>query len=468
MKRTRRFATSIVMGALVLVMSACMPSPLVIIDTVAGTGTRGFSGDGGSATDAEIHRPFGVAVDASGNLYIADTFNNRVRKVDSQGIITTVAGTGTTGFSGDGSAATSAQLYQPVAVAVDGAGSLFIADLGNLRIRKVDTLGVITTVAGTGSPGYSGDGGPAIDANLNYPQDVSVDGSGNLYIADSSNHRVRKVDTLGDITTVAGTGVQGFSGDGGAATDAELNSPRGIEVDALGNLFIADSSNHRVRKVDASGVITTFAGSGVGAFYGDGGPATSAGLNRPRGLALLPGGTLVIADLSNNGVRVVYADGTIATLAGFASAPSWPPSSGYAGDGDVPTKAVFDFPQSVAYDGKGAIYIADERNSRVRKIYAGGGAIGGRVVDESEGTAISGLTVNLYAASDLVTPVATTTTGFNGWYGFSVLTGDYLVEVEAGGGYLGEWFANAPQGSSATTIVVAAGDQDRADITLGK
>ena len=208
-----------------------------------------------------LNSPSGVTVDGAGNLYIADTNNHRIRKVDTSGVITTVAGTGVSGYSGDDGLATAAQLNNPYGVTVDGAGNLYIADRSNHRIRKVDTSGVITTVAGTGAYGYSGDDGTAITAQLNFPYGVTIDSIGNLYIADSFNHRIRKVDTSGVITTVAGTGAQGNSGDGGAATAAQLNSPSNVTVDSAGNLYIADTNNHRIRKVDTSGVITTVSGT---------------------------------------------------------------------------------------------------------------------------------------------------------------------------------------------------------------
>jgi hypothetical protein len=234
------------------------------ITTVAGTGTPGFSGDDGPATTAQLMGPRGLAVAADGNLYIADFGNHRVRRVGlSSGRITTVAGTGTAGFSGDDGLATAAQLANPTAVAVDAAGNLYIADNGNHRVRRVDPSGVITTVAGTGAQGFSGDRGPAIAAQLNSPVGVAVDTAGSLYIADRGNERVRRVDPSGVIITVAGTGVQGFSGDRGPAIAAQLNTPRDVAVAADGTLYIADYDNHRVRRVDlSSGVITTVAGTG--------------------------------------------------------------------------------------------------------------------------------------------------------------------------------------------------------------
>ena len=291
---------------------------LGIITTVAGNGIpTGFFdgeggdpaddlGDGGPATSASLNGPFGVALDGLGNGFIADTSNQRIRRVDAAtGIITTVAGDGFGGSSGDGGPATSARLFHPTGVALDGTGNLFIADLGNHRIRKVDTSGIITTVAGDGFGGFSGYGGPATSASLNLPHGVALDGAGNLFIADQFKHRIRKVDTSGIITTVAGNGSATFPGDGGPATSARLFHPTGVALDGAGNLFIADSSNHRVRKVDTSGIITTVAGNGSFGFSGDGGPATSARLGSPSGVALDSSGNLFIVDLFNDRIRKV-------------------------------------------------------------------------------------------------------------------------------------------------------------------
>ena len=275
------------------------------ITTIAGTGYQGFSGDGGQGSLAELNEPLRVFVDGAGNVYIGDTSNNRVRKVDTDGIITTVAGNGTGGFSGDGGPAISASLRFPWGVHVDGTGNLYIADFFNRRIRKVDTSGIITTVAGNGTAGFSGDGGPAISASLNGLFGISLDGTGNLYIADRSNHRIRKVDTFGIITTVAGNGTAGFSGDGGPAISASLNGVFGISLDATGNLYIADSSNQRVRKVDTSGIITTVAGTGTLGFSGDGGPAINATMYNPVDVSINSSGNLYIADVTNDRIRKV-------------------------------------------------------------------------------------------------------------------------------------------------------------------
>ncbi len=331
------------------------------IVTVAGNGNYGFSGDGGLATNAKLSYPYAVATDASGNFYIADTDNCRVRKVSSSGIITTVAGNGSCGYSGDGGSATAAKIYYPYGVAVDGAGNLYIADLYSYRVRKVSTSGIITTVAGNGSYGFSGDGGPATSAKLTYAYGVAVDGAGNLYIADIYNYRVRKVSTSGIITTVAGSGSYGFSGDGGPAVSAKLYYPQGVAVDAAGNLYIADSGNHRVRKVDSAGIITTVAGSGNGGFSGDGSSAVSARLYYPQGVVVDAAGNLYIADSSNYRVRRVSSSGIITTIAGNGSYI-------YSGDGGPATSASFYYPASISVDGSGNLYIADPYSHRIRRV----------------------------------------------------------------------------------------------------
>jgi myo-inositol-hexaphosphate 3-phosphohydrolase len=282
-------------------------SPSGIITTLAGTGTAGYSGDGGPATAARLRDPHGVAVDGAGNVYIADSPNQRIRKVSPSGIITTVAGTGTSGFNGDGIQATAARLNYPKGVEVGPDGALYIGDANNHRVRRVDlSTGVITTVAGSGTRGSTGDGGPATAARLNTPRNVAFAGNGDLYIADDQNYKVRRVDAVTKtISTVAGTGVRGYSGDGGAATAARLNLVRDVAVDGAGNLYIADELNHRIRWVDTSGIIRTFAGTGVRGFSGDGGPATSARIRAPRGVAVDPSGRVLIGDTGNHVIRRV-------------------------------------------------------------------------------------------------------------------------------------------------------------------
>jgi len=340
-----------------------------VISTVAGSGTAGYvaSQDTGTtvATSAEIYNPYGVAVDGAGNLYIADTVNNRIRKVTAgTGYISTVAGNGTGSFSGDGGAATSAEIYRPGGVAVDGAGNLYIADTGNNRIRKVTAAGIISTVAGSGASGYSGDGAAATAAKLQGPASIAVDGSGNLYIADTQNNRVRMVTaSTGYISTIAGNGTGAYSGDGGAATSAELFRPFSVAVDGSGNVYIADYDNNRIREV-SSGNISTVAGNGTYGYSGDGGAATSAGLRYPVGVAVDGAGNVYIADINNDRIRkVTAATGYISTVAGNGTAA-------YAGDGAAATSAEINLPNCVAVDGAGNLYIADDNNNRIRKVTA--------------------------------------------------------------------------------------------------
>jgi uncharacterized protein (TIGR03437 family) len=336
-----------------------------VLTRLAGNGRAGFSGDGGPAASAQLSRPSGVAVDAAGALYIADYYNNCIRKVATNGIITTVTGSGSVGYSGDGGPATSAQLYYPRGVAVDSSGNLYIADYSNQRIRRVGRNGIITTIAGNGSSGYSGDAGPATSAQLAGPSGVAVDDAGNVYIADGNNNRIRKVGTNGMITTVAGNGSEGYSGDRGLAANAQLYYPRDVAVDAEGNLYIADSGNSRIRKVETNRVITTVAGSAPGFYYGDGGQAASAQLNGPSGVAVDAAGNLYMADCHNNRIRKVATDGIITTIAGNGS-------PGYSGDGGPAASAQLNGPSGVAVDAAGNLYIADFYGNRVRKVAMNG------------------------------------------------------------------------------------------------
>ena len=330
------------------------------IATIAGTGEQGSSGDGGPAFAAQLNLPAGVAVDGAGNLYIADRGNHRIRRIDASGTITTIAGTGERGFSGDGGPAVAAQLNFPVGVAVDGAGNLYIADEWNNRIRRVDLSGTITTIAGTGRRGFSGDGGTAVAARLNHPNGVAVDGAGNL-IADSDNHRIRRIDLSGTITTSAGTGERGFNGDERTTASAQLSYPTGMAFDGAGNLVFADTGNNRIRRIDASGTIATLAGTGEGDFSGDAGPAVAAQLNGPYGVAMDSAGNLVFADSLNNRIRRIDLSGTITTIAGTSQ-------SGFSGDGGPAVAAELNFPEDVAIDGSGYLYIADTANHRIRRV----------------------------------------------------------------------------------------------------
>ena len=328
------------------------------LHVLAGTGQNSFSGDGGPASSAQVNRPSGVAMDSFGNLYVADTANNRVRRISPGGAIDTVVGFGPAGFSGDGGPAVSALLNQPTGVAVDSTGNLYIADTGNNRIRFVNLQGTIGTLAGNGNAGLFGDGGSAQAAALHAPRGVAVDSAGNVYIADTLDHRVREVTTDGVINTVAGRG-QGFSGDGGPAVNAQLNLPTAVAVDAAGLLYIADQANGRIRKVSALGNITTVAGGGSTNGPGDGGPAVNAQLIAPQGLAVDRLGNLYVADSGENRLRKVTIDGQIATIAGTGQCC-------YANDGGPGTSALLNQPWGVTLDSLGDVFFADSGNNAIR------------------------------------------------------------------------------------------------------
>lgn len=340
-------------------------SPGRTVSTSAGTGSVGLSGDNGPGTSAALASPSAVAYDAGGNLYIADARNHVIRKVDAAGVITTVAGSGEQGFSGDGGSATQARLDTPTGIAVDIQGTLYIADSHNHRIRKV-AGGVITTVAGTGTAGFGGDGGAATQAQLSLPSGVAVDKDGNLYVADTNNQRIRRIGSNGIITTFAGNGEQSYGGDGGAATAASLDLPASVAVDLAGIVYIADRHNHCIRRVDTGGRISTLAGRAdidrfAGGFTGDGGSATEAALSRPGGVAVDRDGSVYVADTNNHRIRQV-ANGVITTVAGNGKQM-------FAGDNGAPVGASLDTPQAVAFSSiSGNIGIVDRGNQRVRSI----------------------------------------------------------------------------------------------------
>lgn len=330
------------------------------IYTSAGTGTAGFSGDGGSALTAQLDNPKSVAVDAAGNLYIADYNNQRIRKVNNSGVISTFAGIGTQGFSGDGGNATSAEFNWPIGVAVDQSGNVYVVDIFNHRIRKINSAGIISTFAGTGNAGYNGDGIAATSADLNNPFGVATDALGNVYIADNFNNRVRKVSTSGIITTIAGTGTSGFSGDGGQAINAKLNNPNSVAVDVSGNVYIADYSNNRIRKINTSGIISTIAGTTISGYGGDGGLATSAYISNPHEIAFDAAGNIYFADTGNSRIRKINAGGTITTFAGGTGS--------YGGDGGPAANSGILWPWGVTFDVAGNMYIGDAGNNRIREV----------------------------------------------------------------------------------------------------
>jgi len=335
------------------------------ITTFAGTGASGSSGDGGAATSATLSGPAGIVIAGNGDVYFTDTNNNVIRKVSAAtGIITTVAGNGSSGFSGDGGPATGAGLKSVEDIFLTPNGDLYIADTGHNRVRKVTAAtGIITTIAGSGSPGSSGDGGLATAAKLTTPDGVVVAANGDFYIDDRGNNRVRKViAATGIIIAYAGTGTAGYSGDGAAAILAKLNLPQGISLAGNGDLYIADTGNNVIRKVSAlTGVITTYAGTGTAGSTGDGGAATSARLNGPKALTLNAAGDLYITDTANNKVRLVTAAGIITTIAGTGTA-------GSAGDGGSPTSAQLNGPAGIAVSSTGVYYISDTSNNKIRKV----------------------------------------------------------------------------------------------------
>lgn len=359
------------------------PAPRGTVETVAGTSPAGYSGDGGPATEAQMHEPRMTTFDSAGNMYIVDTFNHLIRKVDTAGTITTIAGKFggfvpreeadcDENFSGDGGPATEATLSCPHGVAVDDAGNVYIADSANHAIRKVDPSGTITTVAGEGGrSGDSGEGGPGTAARIQGPKGLVLDGRGGLLIADSGNDRIKRLDLAsGTISVVAGTGDPGGKGDGGVATEAELVEPRTIAVGPDGSIFVAEPKAHRVRRIDPTGTITTYAGTGKSGFSGDGGPATEAKLDLPRGVAADGAGNVYIADSLNQRIRRVDRAGVITTVAGRGE-PCYFSASNTCGDGGPPLEAGFATPRAVEAGAGGHLFITDTFNERVRRVALG-------------------------------------------------------------------------------------------------
>ena len=351
---------------LLLLAFACFFSQQIFsqnINTIAGTGASGFSGDGASALLATFTSPYGAIADPAGNVYIADPVNARVRKINTLGIVTTYAGNGSSSSSGDGGAATSAGLNWPAELALDANGNLYIGEYFGNRVRKVTPGGIITTFAGNGSGAFSGDGGPASSAAVNGPWGIDFDTAGNLYIACRNDNRIRKVNTSGVISTVAGTGGSGYTGDGGPALSATFSGPIGMAVDMAGNLYVCENGNHTIRKINTSGIITTVAGTGISGYTADGIAATSSMLNSPVGMDCDPSGILYIADQSNNRIRKVDLLGIITTVAGNGA-------SAFGGDGGLATLASLNTPQLVHVDASGNLYIGDTNNNRIRKVGA--------------------------------------------------------------------------------------------------
>jgi sugar lactone lactonase YvrE len=326
---------------------------------VAGNGVAGVTGDGGAATAAKINNAHFCAFDKSGNFYFSQFAGHSIRKVSTAGVISTYAGTGAYGFSGDGGPATAAKFRFPEGIAFDSADNFYISDHQNFRIRKIDKItGTITTFAGSGIGGDSGDGGSAIAAMF-IPGDIQFDWRGNFYITDNTNHKIRKISTSGVITTYAGTGIPGFSGDGGPATAAQLYQPNGFTIDKIGNLFFADAGNKRIRKIDTFGIITTVAGMGTGIYSGDEIPATNAQIG-PYTVAIDEHSNIYAAD-TNNRIRMIDVLGIIHTVAGNGV-------FGFNGDGIPATSAQINNPGDITIDACGKVYFADVLNNRIRKI----------------------------------------------------------------------------------------------------
>lgn len=336
------------------------------ITTAVGTGERGFAGDGGPATAALLNGPFDVAFDAAGNLYFSDTFNHRIRRVDAaSGLISTVAGTGEAGYSGDGGPATRAALNEPYGVIVDRAGNLYTADRLNRRVRRIDAAtGVVTTLAGTGEAAYGGDGGKAAQAGLAEPNGLAFDAAErHLYIADVADHRVRVVDLAAEtIATFAGTGAAEHSGDGGPARAAGVFGARAVKLAADGTVYILERQGSSLRAVDpATGIINRVAGTGARGVGGDGGPALAAVFDAPKEMALDRDGSLIIVDTENHAIRRIdRATGIVTTIAGGRKGPN--------GDGGGATEAGLDRPHGAVVGPDGAIYIGDTNNHRIRKV----------------------------------------------------------------------------------------------------
>lgn len=357
-------ALSVVAVGLALVApGAEAAAPTDTIRSVAGTGAFYDAGDGDAATEAGLTQPRSVAELPDGTLLVASPWTNRIRSISRDGTIGVAAGNGRAGFGGDGGPASEALLNFPHGAWPMPDGGFVIADTLNHRIRRVSPSGVITTVAGNGFAGYSGDGGPATAAAIDSPRGVAVLADGSILFPDTNNHRVRKVSPSGVITTVAGTGAQGFSGDGGAATSARLSIPFGVAPTAGGGFLVVDVGNQRVREVSADGTIATVAGDGTAGFSGDGGPATSASLFNPHAAFATPDGGFVIADASNQRIREVDAAGTITTVAGDGT-------KSFGGDGGPAAAARLDSPKGVWLSADGVILVADEQNGRVRAIGA--------------------------------------------------------------------------------------------------
>ena len=334
-----------------------------IIQTIAGTGEAGYSGDGGPATAAALREPFMCVFDPAGNLVFSESRNYCVRRIDAQtGVITTLVGDGQAGYSGDGGPAAQARLYEPYSLTVDNNGDIYIVDRLNAAVRKVDgATGIISTVAGTGEPGYGGDGGPGTLAQLREPNDCYLDGRGGLLIADIQDQRIRRLDLdTGIITTFAGNGEKVRAGDGLPATQASILGARAVCMDGIGNTYIAEREGNGVRKVDTSGIMSTLAGTGERGYTGDGGPAIAATWGAPKAIRCDAAGDVIVVDTENHAIRRINAEGIVTTIAGG--------HLGGNGDGGPATAAGLERPHGCGIGPDGTLYIADSNNHRVRAV----------------------------------------------------------------------------------------------------
>ena len=388
-----------------------------------GPGAGDFSGDGAAAIAARLNGPYDMAFDASGNLTIADENNQRIRKVNAAGTIGTIAGSSSTpAYSGDGGPATAAYFFSPLDVCMDAGGNIYIADYSNWVVREINTGGIISTFAGHHMAGFCGDGGVATSACLDFPLDLAVDGAGNLYIADQYNNRIRMVNSAGIISTFAGNGTAGFGGDRGAATDAQINNPQGIAFDASGNLYIADWNNHRIRKVSTSGIITTIAGIGTAGDTGDGGDATAAELNFPHNVAVDPCGNIYFSETALNIIRKINTSGIITTFAGNGTI-------GYSGDGGDATAASLDNPAGITFDANGNVFIADYGNNVIRRVETLAGIVPATVsiCNGSEITLTDATAGGTWSSNNITIATVGATTGIVTGVGPGVTTIQYTM-----------------------------------------
>lgn len=342
------------------------------IATIAGNGTEGYSGDGGLAVSALLSKPNQITYDQSGNLFIAEDYNHVVRKIDAAGVISTVAGTGTAGFSGDGGLAINAEFNRIVGATVDATGNIYICDAENYRIRKVDLLGNVSTIAGTGTEGYSGDGSLAINAEIGFVSGICIDNSGNIYIANQTYHNIRKIDAAGIITTYAGdgSGNPGYGGEGVVAATTMVNSPASVFMDGAGNLFFSELGGFRIRKINGAGIVTTVAGNGNFGSTGDGGAATSAQIASPYGVVVDAAGVIYFCESINNKIRKISATGIISTYAGVGGF-----TVGYSGDNGPALLAQFSNPSAITLDNSNNVVVGDYGNNVIRKITQGSTSI---------------------------------------------------------------------------------------------